>query len=187
MEKAFDELVVQDHTQIVKYLRKFWEIPEIDEDNRKRHVNSFIRALVIHSLAEEMILYTALIKYVPNGAEIVAGLRDEHAQFKKDLQAIDFMPLNDPNFVPLLHKIDKLLDHHIKEEEDQDFPTLRRHMSDEEAIQLGRDFSKAKSYVGTHPHPLAPDHGGLLEMVVNMAVIPIDKLADVGREFVKEE
>lgn len=183
---SFDQIIKHDHDQLVQYFEKYFQMPKIDIDNRKRHVNSIIRALTIHSVSEEMAVYPAVERHLPNGKEEATELRAEHLEVKKDLQRADFMPIDDANFDPLFTKIFKEFREHAKREEDHDFPALRKMMSSEEAVKLGQDYSNARSMSPTHPHPAAPDKGGLMEKAAAMASIPLDKMIDAQREFVKE-
>ncbi|TPX43758.1 hypothetical protein SeMB42_g04592 [Synchytrium endobioticum] len=187
MHSTFDQIIKHDHAQIVKYMTKYFEIPKVDVENRKRHVNSIIRGLAIHSVSEEMSVYPAVEKHLPNGKDEANRLRAEHLELKKDLQRVDFMPINDANLEPLLRKIFTEFEHHAKLEENEDFPKLRKAMSSEEAMKLGREYEDAKGASPTHPHPSAPDHGGIMEKAAGMASVPLDKLIDAQREFVKED
>ncbi|TPX32843.1 hypothetical protein SmJEL517_g04149 [Synchytrium microbalum] len=178
-EEPFDQILARDHAQIISYFKNYMAIDKIDTENRQRHINSIVRSLSVHSLAEEMIIYPAMEKHILGGKTIAIQLRQEHLDLKKDLQVVDSLPLSDANLEPLLSKIMK-----DKLEESTEFPALRREISLIQAIELGREFMKAKSKAPTRPHPKAPDASGIMGKATSMAAGPIDKMRDGSRDFV---
>jgi hypothetical protein len=73
--------------------------------------------------------------------------------------------------------------HHIREEEETLFPTVRKALSRKRLAELGEMMEKAKSRAPTHPHPRSPSQppGNLVAGIVSGAV---DKARDAGEEAV---
>ena len=69
------------------------------------------------------------------------------------------------------------LDHHADDEESDQFPKLRRAVSAEELVDLGRKVEAAKKVAPTRPHPDSP-HSELFHMTVGLGVGMVDRLRD---------
>jgi hypothetical protein len=83
----------------------------------------------------------------------------------------------------LVGELDDLLDHHAHDEEDEQFPKLRTHLSQEQLNELGKKVEMAKKMAPTRPHPSAP-HSELFHKTVGPGVGLVDRLRDtlMGRE-----
>ncbi|TPX45801.1 hypothetical protein SeLEV6574_g03644 [Synchytrium endobioticum] len=182
----FPSIIKKDHAEIDQYFKGYFKTPKNDVDNRRRYLNSLIRALAVHSTAEELTFYPVLIKHMSNGEELAAKNREEHLEVKKDLQRVDFMRMDDETLDPLLKKLHTEFLDHIKLEEEVELPQLKSSLTDSQAEELTETYLKYKTTAPTHPHPSAPDKGGMLEKAAGVASLPMDKLIDSQREFVKE-
>ncbi|TMK86314.1 MAG: hypothetical protein E6G57_12495 [Actinobacteria bacterium] len=74
--------------------------------------------------------------------------------------------------------------HHVKEEEGELFPELRRAMKRKELEELAQALEQAKKMAPTHPHPRAPDTppGNVIAGVASAAV---DRAEDTGKRTVR--
>ncbi|ORZ34898.1 hypothetical protein BCR44DRAFT_1435365 [Catenaria anguillulae PL171] len=151
---------------------------------RTKIANSLFRAIVIHSVAEEVVVYPELRAI--RGDSVVDQLLADQQQVENELFELDNMPVTHPDFVPRLTKIMHALELHTADEEKVEMPELRARLNDEWLVSLGTRFQAIKQLVPTRPHPSAPTQP-TLEALVGMMTAPLDYLRDRlgGREFVK--
>ena len=73
--------------------------------------------------------------------------------------------------------------HHVEEEQDELFPTVRRLLGKEMLEELGKRMEKAKKLAPTRPHPRAPDTPPGNLVAGTMAAM-MDKGKDLVRDMV---
>ncbi|KAI9183629.1 hypothetical protein H9P43_004547 [Blastocladiella emersonii ATCC 22665] len=149
--------------------------------HRARIANSLLRAIAVHSVAEELTVYREIGEV--RGADVMQQLLADQQQVKEECYELDRMAVTDPDYVPRLRKIIKELEVHTAAEEQHELPELRARLNDARLVEIGDMFQAVKNKVPTHAHPAAPTKSGTLEAVVGMLVTPMDKLRDMGREF----
>lgn len=96
------------------------------------------------------------------------------------------MKATDPQFKPTLQALFKDLQEHIKEEEQDDLPSLESAIARDESESMASSFERTKKFVPSRSHPTAPDKPPF-ETVVGLMTAPIDKLADMFRKFPKDD
>lgn len=130
-----------------------------------------------HDVAEEMYVYPAIEKYIPNGTEEVEHDKQEHDEIVQVMKQLEDCNAVAPVFMAQLEKLKGLLSHHADDEESQQFPKMRTHMSGDQLIELGEKVEQAKTLASTHPHPSAP-HSELFHKSVGASVGMVDRLSD---------
>src|SRR5436190_6203327 len=76
MAKVSDA-IIHDHEELKEYYSKIKSAP--DDDNKTRWRNQFVWELARHSVAEELVVYPAMEKYIkPGGHEMAEKDRREH-------------------------------------------------------------------------------------------------------------
>ncbi|KAH7082471.1 hypothetical protein FB567DRAFT_605848 [Paraphoma chrysanthemicola] len=187
---TISEAITRDHEELRKY---YGEIVNNkgDFDHQDRYGNQFRWELARHSVAEELLVYPALEKYLGDAGKAQADRdREQHHKIKVLLK--DFQDLNavDDAFVPKLEEIWTELEHHIEEEESRDLPDLERALnsrpvrgsSDWSSESLARKFERTKAFVPSRSHPAAGENP-YFESAVGMLAAPIDRIADLFRKF----
>lgn len=92
---------------------------------------------------------------------------------------------DDPEFKRTLSTLWKDLEQHIKEEEEDDLPTLEKAIQKSDSEELCKSFQRTKHFVPTQSHPSAPDKPPF-ETVVGLLSAPLDKLQDAFKKFPKD-
>jgi hemerythrin superfamily protein len=129
-----------------------------DPDHRKRLTDVVIAELVRHSVAEEMYLYPAVKKALPDGEQLSEHEIREHAEAEVLMNRIDRLDATDPEFEPAVARLVAAVRRHVRDEESDVFPRLRQACGPDELRRLGRKVEAAKMIAPTRPHPAAPDH-----------------------------
>ena len=127
MSKISDS-IIHDHKELKEYYGHIKSAN--DDDTKTRWRNQFVWELARHSIAEELVVYPAMEKYIkPNGHDMAEKDRQEHqevnsvhgafliAKVKELLYQVQDMNVNKPEFDTLMEKLMKNLSEHIEEEE----------------------------------------------------------------------
>lgn len=102
--------------------------------------------LTAHSEAEEETVYRPFLKYIDMKAQLDDAWR-EHVKIRAMLDELTHNRHDRKLFLLQLNHLQKLVDHHVKEEEGQVFDHIRRHAEESELIRLSQDFLAAKQFV----------------------------------------
>jgi hypothetical protein len=154
------EVLTHDHREVEELFTKLEGAAPDDGETRRELADEVTIELVRHSVAEEMYLYPAARKYLPDGDEIADKEIAEHAAVEKTLKAMEKTDAGGPEFSNLLAELMGDVRLHIREEEEDPFPAL------------GDKVQAAKQKAPTRPHPSAPDRP------------PLNKLLAPGAGFV---
>jgi hypothetical protein len=71
----------------------------------------------------------------------------EHADIKIHLHALEQLPKGDPEWGPRASALKTLIISHAQQEEDVEFPKLRRRLSEAEAMRLASNVHREKALV----------------------------------------
>lgn len=141
------DLLQKDHDEVEDLLDKLVESRNGSE--RKSLLKQIKGALVPHVRAEEKVVYDAVIalkgkKEAQDGEEgyLEHGLADRMlATLGKISGAMS------PEFGAAAKVLKELVLHHVREEENNIWPDVREHFSDDERVAMGRKFRLAKQRV----------------------------------------
>jgi len=148
-----------------------------DTGQRRDTADTLIAEVMRHAVAEEMYVYPAIEKHIPNGTEEVEHDKKEHDEIVQVMKQLEDCEADDPGFMERVDKLEGLLSHHADDEESQQFPKMRSHLSSEQLIELGKKVEEAKKMAPTRPHPSAP-HSELFHKSVGAGVGMVDRLRD---------
>ncbi|MFR9806798.1 hemerythrin domain-containing protein [Pseudonocardia sp. RS010] len=169
-----DELT-EDHHQVLDLLERISATRDAQE--RRDMADTAIAEVVRHSVAEEMYVYPAMSKSLDHGGDTVEHDKEEHNTLERIMKDLEGVDGDDPRFDTLVADLTRALRHHVQEEEGEQFPEMRRRMSQETLLELRRKVEQAKKVAPTRPHPGAPNE----EMFHKMAgpgVGLVDRLRD---------
>lgn len=168
-------ILTSDHQEMVELLA---QIDRTSDPNQRRDLADTVIAEVMrHAVAEEMFVYPAIEEHVPDGAEQVEHDKQEHAEIVQLMKQIEDVDPSAPAFMELIRQLETQLRHHASDEESQQFPQLRAHISGEKLVEIGQKVQKAKKLAPTRPHPSAP-HSELFHKTVGPGVGMVDRLLD---------
>jgi hemerythrin-like domain-containing protein len=170
-------VLVTDHQEMKDYFR---QLEAAADGKARRDIADKLTAEVArHSVAEEMYVYPAARKILPNGDELIDEEIEEHAEVEELLKRWEDMDGDDPEFMAVFEQIRDGLLHHIDEEEEPKlFPEMQAALSREEQEDLGAKITKAKKLAPTRPHPSAPD-GPPGDKILGPPVGLMDRMRDL--------
>lgn len=169
------DILTTDHQDMLDLLRQVETTT--DAELRRDITDTVIAEVMRHSVAEEMIVYPSVEKYVPNGSEEVAHDKEEHEELVSAMKQLEDLDASEPSFMEQIRELAKLLDHHAHDEEDEQFPKLRENIPRDELIEMGKKVENAKKVAPTRPHPNAP-HSELFHKTLGPGVGMVDRLRD---------
>jgi hemerythrin superfamily protein len=168
------DILTADHHEVLALVG---QIPTADPGQRRDMADTVIAELMRHSVAEEMYVYPAMRDKLPDGAAKVAHDTEEHQQLEEIMKELEGVDSADPRFLEVLGRLEAVLRDHVSDEERDQFPQLRSHLSTAELVEMGGKVQTAKKAAPTRPHPAAP-HSELFHKLVGPGVGMVDRLRD---------
>lgn len=169
------DILTEDHHSVLELIATISATS--DTEKQRDTADTVIAEIVRHSAAEEMYVYPAMRDDLPDGDQAVEHDIEEHQELEETLKALEGVEPSDAKFAELVSKVEQQLRHHASDEENNQFPALRRHLSEEQLQDLGRKVEMAKKAAPTRPHPSSP-HSELFHKMVGPGVGMVDKLRD---------
>lgn len=127
-------------------------------EHRRQLADVVIAELVRHAVAEEMYVYPAARKALPDGDQVAEHEISEHSDAERTMKELESLDPSEPRFDEVLAHLTRTIRHHVKDEESDLFPRLRAAVAREEMVELAGKVEAAKKTAPTRPHPAAPDH-----------------------------
>ena len=169
------EILTADHREMVELIGRIKSTP--DAGQRRDLADTVIAEVMRHAVAEEMYVYPAVEERVPDGKEMVEHDKEEHQEIVEVMKEVESLDASDASFMTRIGQLEALLKHHAEDEETDQFPRLRAHLTSEQLVELGQKVEMAKKLAPTRPHPSAP-HSELFHKTIGPGVGMIDRLRD---------
>jgi hemerythrin superfamily protein len=115
------KILEKDHRQVEKL---FSRIEKAEGDGRTPLIDELVTALRGHKALEEAVLYPAMGPVT--GPEDVQEGNAEHELARTGLEDVIRLAPDEPGFGAALDAVKAGIEHHVDEEEDDIFPTLRK-------------------------------------------------------------
>jgi iron-sulfur cluster repair protein YtfE (RIC family) len=147
MEGDILETLKEEHDQVQSLLEKLVDSGNVRE--RKSLVNQIRKALVPHTKAEERVVYNPIIALNDKSAKIDGNEGYiEHALASETLAKLSKMtkPMS-PEFSACAKVLRELVNHHVREEENNVWAQVREHFSAEDRARMNREFLATKKKV----------------------------------------
>jgi hemerythrin superfamily protein len=170
-------VLTHDHREVEELFGKLEAATPDDGQTRRELTDQVIMELVRHSVAEEMYLYPATRKYLPDGDAIADKEIAEHDRVEKTLKALEKTDADSVEFSDLLAELMSDVRLHVRDEEDNLFPALAAHCSQEDLTKMGEKVQAAKDKAPTRPHPSAPNRPPLNKLLAPGAGL-VDRVRD---------
>jgi hemerythrin superfamily protein len=141
------DLLHKDHDEVEELLDKL--VDSRNGTERRSLLKKIKAALVPHARAEEKFVYDAVIA-VKGKKEAQDGEEGylEHSLADRMLATLGKIPgAMSPEFGAAAKVLRELVLHHVGEEENNIWPDVREHFTDEERREMGRKFELAKQRV----------------------------------------
>ena len=135
-------LLKQDHRAVESLVSQF---EEADESEQSELAERICNMLTVHAQIEEEILYPAAKEALSEDeedAELVPEAEVEHASAKDLIAKIQGMTSDDESFKATVKVLGEYVKHHVKEEENEMFPALRK--TDVDLKEIGARLSERK-------------------------------------------
>jgi len=169
------DVLTSDHREVTALLAEIRSTA--DPERRRDLADTAISELVRHAVAEEMYVYPAMRKHLPDGDKAVEHDVEEHKEIERALKKLEGADASSAEFTAALQELDTLLADHIQDEETEQFPELRRRIPRDELTELAGKVETAKKLAPTRPHPAAPNNQ-LFHKLVGPGVGLVDRLRD---------
>ncbi len=143
------------------------------DKRREAIVGKIVESLSQHAAIEETVFYPAVRASVPGADDDILEALEEHHVVKWTLSELASMRSEDERFAAKCTVLMESVRHHVKEEERELFPKVRKAMSRTELDELGVQLAAAKTDAPTRPHPRSPDTPPG-NVIANAVVAPLD-------------
>jgi hypothetical protein len=169
------DILISDHRDVTALIGEIWSVR--DTMIRRDLTDTAISELVRHAVAEEMYVYPAMRKHLPEGEKAVEHDIEEHKELERAMKRLEAVDVSSAEFDAALRQLETLLADHVRDEESEQFPELRRRIPQEELAELAGKVQNAKKLAPTRPHPAAPN-SELFHKLVGPGVGLVDRLRD---------
>ena len=169
------DILSSDHRDFTALISEIWTIR--DPMMRRDLTDTMISELVRHAVAEEMYVYPAMRKHLPDGEKAVEHDVEEHKELEELAKRLEDVDVSSAEFDEALRRLEAVLTDHIQDEESEQFPELRRQIPREELVEIAGKVETAKKLAPTRPHPSAPNNE-VFHKLVGPGVGLVDRLRD---------
>lgn len=169
------DVLTTDHREFTELVRDISSTK--DPAQRRDLADRLIAELVRHSVAEEMYVYPTMREHLPDGPAAVEHDTSEHKELERLMKELEGADASDSEFLAVLGRLEMVLADHVRDEEAEQFPQLRVHVSAQELVELKGKVETAKKLAPTRPHPAAPN-AELFHKAVGPGVGLVDRLRD---------
>ena len=138
--QEWDQALAAEHRQT---LALFDQIEATDDSQSAMRASLLMKlkyALTKHALEEENVIYPALRQ--ANAAHDADALEGEHGYVKTYLYELETMPKDSGEWLARVRDFRAMIEEHMRMEEDEVFPTLKRLMTDEQSSRLTAMMNK---------------------------------------------
>ena len=147
------QLLMAEHREVKAMFQAYDKLAEAGGkgDERMLLASQICVALSVHAQIEEEILYPAAREVLTHDEDIVDEAYVEHAGAKSLIAQIKTMTSDQPLFDAKVHVLGEYIDHHVREEEGEFFPKLRKTALDLDA--MGDRIAARKKVLMALPEP----------------------------------
>jgi hemerythrin superfamily protein len=137
-------LLKKDHDTVEALFKRFEQAGSKAHKTKRQLADRVVKELSIHAFIEEQELYPAMEKMGGEWLELVEEAHVEHQEAKEALRALMGLSGDDPLLDAKMSALIGGVRHHVKEEEEEMFPKLRRDMAGPDLEELGDRLREAK-------------------------------------------
>lgn len=170
------DVLTADHRDVTVLIGEIWSVR--DPMIRRDLADTAISELVRHAVAEEMYVYPAMRKHLPDGDKAVEHDVEEHQELERVMKELEGLEVSSPEFDETLRHLETVLADHVQDEESDQFPELRQRIPREELVEMAGKVETAKKLAPTRPHPGAPNNE-LFHKLAGPGVGLVDRLRDM--------
>jgi hemerythrin superfamily protein len=149
-------MLKDDHRSVEVLFKKFEKAGDRAFTLKRTLVDAIIEELSQHAAIEEELFYPATRATVPGVDDIVLESIEEHHIVKWVLSEVERMDPHEEAFDAKVTVLIENVRHHVKEEEGDYFPKVRKELGRKALSELGDAMGAAKVTAPTRPHPRSP-------------------------------
>ncbi|WP_224370439.1 hemerythrin domain-containing protein [Hyalangium versicolor] len=173
-------LLKADHKTVESLFRRFEQAGQNAKKLKRKLVDQMVRELAVHAVIEEEIFYPTVRAQVEKLNDDVLEALEEHHVVKWLLTELENLPPEAERFDAKVKVLIENVRTHVKEEEQELFPQVRRAFTPSELKDMAAALTLAKKAAPTRPHPRAPDTppgnivAGAMSSVLDMGKDAVD-------------
>jgi len=169
-------LLEEDHKRVKDLFNEFKKFAETEDNEyvelKQELMNVVCDELKVHTTIEEEIFYPAVRKALPDEAALLNEAEVEHAGAKDLIAQIETSKASDPMTCAKFTVLGEYIDHHVKEEENDMFPKVRK---------SGMDLDKLGAKMAARQAELKKDRPNFDSPSGNPMMLSLfDRIRDVG-------
>lgn len=138
------QLLTADHKEVKALFKAYGQLVDADGDDeeKQRLALEICAKLTVHATVEEELFYPAARDVLEDDEALVDEADVEHACAKDLIAQIMQSAPDDPLYDAKVKVLGEYIDHHVREEEREMFPKIRK--SDLDVDALGEDMAQRK-------------------------------------------
>lgn len=140
------EALKKDHDTVKTLLNELVSLSESDKERSSQLIEKIKDELVPHARAEESVFYNSL-RAIDSAKDIIMHSFEEHMEAETLLRSLQAMDKVDADFKSTAKKLQKAVEHHIKEEEGRIFNVAQQLFTQDEARMMAEAFEQLKPEV----------------------------------------
>ena len=147
------QMLMAEHREVKAMFQQYQKLADAGGkgDERMLLASQICVALSLHTQLEEEILYPAAREVLSKDEDVVDEAYVEHAGAKNLIAQLKTMTSDQPLYDAKVHVLGEYIDHHVKEEESEFFPKLRKTTLDLDA--MGDRMAERKKALMALPEP----------------------------------
>jgi hemerythrin superfamily protein len=150
-------LLKNDHRTVNELFKKFENVGERAYKTRQMLVDKMLRELVAHTYIEEQVFYPYIRSLNKTLNDETLEALEEHHAAKATLAELQVMTASQERFTPKVTVLIESVRHHVKEEETELFPAVRKASNRKALVDLVPELEAARRQAPTRAMPTAPD------------------------------
>ncbi|MAM89257.1 MAG: hemerythrin HHE cation-binding protein [unclassified Hahellaceae] len=137
------EALKNDH-KVAKDIMRVLENTEGASKERQENYPKLVRELLAHAKAEERTLYHAMLGSADSQDEATHSIK-EHKEMEDAMKEVSDTEMSSSQWLPKFRELKELVEHHVKEEEQEIFEAAREVLSTSKQNELGAMYEKEKA------------------------------------------
>jgi hemerythrin superfamily protein len=174
-------LLKNDHAEVEKLFKSYEALGERAYKSKEKLAGRIISALSVHAAIEEQVFYPAVRAEVEDTNSDVLESIEEHHIVKWVLQEIKDTDPRDERFDAKITVLIENVRHHVKEEEKDMFPRVRKALGRSRLNEIGEALEASRKLAPTDPHPRSPS-----TPPGNLVAAPLAKVLDTAKDRAKD-
>ncbi|WP_307189097.1 hemerythrin domain-containing protein [Massilia putida] len=135
-------LLIADHREVADMFEQFDQLGDRATTSKEKLKDKICKALIAHTTIEEEIFYPAVREKIEEGEDMVDEAVVEHAAAKDLIKQLQEMAPDDELYDAKVKVLGEQIDHHVKEEEKEMFPKVKK--SGLDLLALGQEMAMRK-------------------------------------------